>query len=102
MGGGTSTNHEGTIEETIDRILHAYSYFIDDDLPITEQEIEMARGAWQMIVEDRSPVYLELRDTEGFDASSCLSWFYDSFFRLSHENDEVSKELYKVRYFSSL
>lgn len=96
MGGGASTNHEGTVEETVNKILGDCEYYINDESIITEQEIEAARASWQMIVEDRSPVYLEIRDTEGFDASSCLSWFYDSFFRISHENDQVSKELYQV------
>jgi hypothetical protein len=99
MGGGASSfNNEGTVEEVVERILKGCSYYIDDDLPITDQEIDAARAGWQMIVEDRSPAYLEVRDNEGFEATSCLSWFYDSFFRISHDNDQVSKELYQVTF----
>jgi hypothetical protein len=100
MGAGASSvNNEGTVDEVIQRILKSSTYYIDDDSPITEQEIEAARAGWQMIIEDRSPAYLEVRDNEGFEATSCLSWFYDSFFRISHDNDQVSKELYQVTLF---
>lgn len=97
MGGAASaTNTEGTVEDVTKRILQSCDYYINDNTLITNNEIELARSAWQIIVEDRSPVYLEQRNTEGFDSTSCLSWFYDSFFRISNENDHLSKELYKV------
>eukprot|EP00607_Mallomonas_marina_P008588 CAMPEP_0182420254 /NCGR_PEP_ID=MMETSP1167-20130531/4916_1 /TAXON_ID=2988 /ORGANISM="Mallomonas Sp, Strain CCMP3275" /LENGTH=388 /DNA_ID=CAMNT_0024595967 /DNA_START=89 /DNA_END=1258 /DNA_ORIENTATION=+ len=90
MGSGSSVEMRGTKEEIFQRLLPAY--YIDAE--ITEQDVINATKSWDYVTNDTSPEYLARAGEEGFP-SSCLTWFYDSFFELSSELDEKSKELYK-------
>ena len=95
MGAGASLHHEnlaeGTVEERARQLFP--SYMILDAL-VTEHDLEKARESWRMIVDDESPEFKRLKGTEGFDKTSCLTWFFDQFYVVSDLLDESSSSLY--------
>jgi hemoglobin-like flavoprotein len=93
MGAGASTvGGGGTIEEQTEAMMPAY---ILRDQTVSNDDLQKAKEAWQLIVDDKSPKYLELKENGLLESTSCLSWFYDSFYRISDSIDTESKEIYR-------
>ena len=51
--------------------------------------------SWQHIQNDTSEVYLARKATPGFEASSCLQWFYDSFYDRLFDVHPAARPLFK-------
>lgn len=47
---------------------------------ITDRDLVVAKSSWNYIIEDRSPLYLELKKGPDFEHASCISWFYSIFY----------------------
>ena len=44
---------------------------------VTSEDIEFARKSWQNIINDQTQAYTEMKSHQNFNASSCITWFYD-------------------------
>ena len=95
MGAAASTfggNAGATLEEKVTRLLPGYYI---KDAEVTDADVDLAKSAWTMVVDDTSPEFLTLKARpEGFDQQSCLSWFFDQFYVFSAEIDSSSMALY--------
>ena len=66
-------------------------YYIKNVL-VTDEDIGLARASWKLVIDGTSENFLHLKDKPGFDAPSCLTWFYDIFYkRLFDVNPSVKK-----------
>ena len=98
MGAAGSVNklHSTTatsIEEEADEL---YPYFILKGCVVEPADTRRAKAAWTKVTEDESPEFLRQREA-GLDPhfpSSCLNWFYDSFYHISREMDPSSQAIY--------
>ena len=95
MGAAASTfggNAGATLEEKVTRLLPGYYI---KDAEVTDADVDLAKSAWKMVVDDTSPEFITLKARpEGFDQQSCLSWFFDQFYVFSAEIDTSSMALY--------
>ena len=44
---------------------------------VPSEDIELARKSWQSIICDGTRAYIEMKSNQNFNASSCITWFYD-------------------------
>eukprot|EP01041_Mallomonas_annulata_P014279 gene14278-30382_t len=91
MGAGGSVDMEGSEEQVFERMLPIYYL---KDVVILDEDIAAARASWELVTTDSSPEFNRRKGTEGFP-SSCLSWYYDSFYEESYALDSSAKALYK-------
>lgn len=68
-------------------------YFIS--IPIEFNERSLASETWHMILEDKSPEFLEKRGTTGFSYPSCATFFYDTFYTRLFDIHPMSRCLFK-------
>ena len=50
------------------------------DEKISEDEIQLARQSWNLILQDTSEEFQRLKGTEGFQYHSAVVWFFDTFY----------------------
>eukprot|EP01035_Chromulina_nebulosa_P020306 gene20306-26357_t len=95
MGAGSSSNPiYNNIEQQSKELLTKFTHFISDAV-VEDSNIESSKECWKMVTDDLSPLFLTLRSQKDESIpSSCLTWFYDSFYKLLHEFDTDSKALY--------
>jgi hypothetical protein len=96
MGGGASSTLKGSIEEATAELLASCNYYVDDKSKISQDEVALAKESWRLVMDNESPEYIKMKEDPSFEPTSCLSWFYDSFFKLSSEQDESSSAIYEV------
>jgi len=97
MGGAASTprnvaNKLKKSEEDIVKLMLPV-YFIP--IPIELSERSLASETWQMILDDKSPEFLEKRGTPGFSYSSCVTFFYDTFYTRLFDIHPMARYLFK-------
>lgn len=102
MGAGASSTSAGSIEEATAELLDNCKYYVDDKATISHEEVALAKESWRLIIDNESPEYIRMKLDPSFEPTSCLSWFYDSFFILSSEQDGSSAALYEVCTFDHL
>jgi len=100
MGAGASSSTTAksptSIEQLTNELLTKFTTYISDAV-VEESHIESSKECWKMVTDDLSPHFLSLKSQNDESIpSSCLTWFYDSFYRILHEFDHEtdSKALY--------
>lgn len=93
MGSGAS-NHYTSSESPEVAAERFYPSFLIKDAVVEKIDMKTAKAAWNAIIEDESPKYIELRNSGHCTATSCLTWFYDTFYHLSEQRDKDSMLLY--------
>ena len=89
MGGGASTDQHGNNAQELSTLFHKSEaeivrlmmplYYTTD--PVTDADLENAKLVWTMIIDDTAPEYVKFKETpEGANISSCVMYFYDSFY----------------------
>ena len=91
MGGGASTDKSAYEvarkfkRSDIDIVkLMMPVYFVED--PVQATDIELAKGAWNLIVEEKNPNFDKFKASqltsggESESSTSCMMWFYDTFY----------------------
>ena len=58
-------------------------------------DMEIAKGAWNMILEDTSTEFLRLKGVEGFPYSACVVWFFDTFYNRLFDVHPSVRPLFK-------
>eukprot|EP01035_Chromulina_nebulosa_P017017 gene17017-22523_t len=98
MGAAASTNSHspvGTIQQQSEELLKLFIYYKPNSV-VDNEDLEIAKETWKIVIEDRSLQYIKLKSSEPpLEASSCLSWFYDVFYEFSGQMDTGSQQLYK-------
>lgn len=97
MGAGAGTGRRaGTNEQQWEELKPVFYTHVAHVSDVTVEGAERAQAVWAMVLKDTSPAFQQLRRDKGVDApTSCLAWFYDEFFKMSHERDSSSKKLYQ-------
>lgn len=54
-------------------------YYTSD--PVTNEDLEVAKSVWNMILDDTGPKYLQLKSMNAELYSSCVMMFYDNFYQ---------------------
>lgn len=93
MGSGASHNYVSSESPEVAAV-RFYPSFLIKDAVVEKVDMKTAKSAWNAIIEDESPKYIELRDSGQCTATSCLTWFYDTFYHLSEQRDKDSMLLY--------
>jgi hemoglobin-like flavoprotein len=68
-------------------------YFTDE--PITEGDLEIARATWTLVMEDKSPAFLAVKDTADCKETTCLEWFFTVFYDRLFDVHPVCRSLFK-------
>ena len=78
MGGGQSAKYGA--ETDVNRVIQLMMpVYFDRTLP-TMADIDAGTSSWNHILNDTCPNFLEKLNTPGFEHTSCISWFYDTFY----------------------
>uniref|UniRef100_A0A7S0SYC4 Globin domain-containing protein n=1 Tax=Chromulina nebulosa TaxID=96789 RepID=A0A7S0SYC4_9STRA len=99
MGSGASKTNEPFHLHTLRRSdadivnLMLPVYYTSD--PVTKLDITNARASWSMIIDDTSPEYLRLKDTPDFNYSSCVMFYYDTFYARFFDVHPMSRAMFK-------
>jgi hypothetical protein len=64
-------------------------YFTDE--PISEEDVELAKLKWGMILDDTCEHFLKNKGQPGYDTPTCIMLFYDSFYNRLFDIHPVSK-----------
>ena len=95
MGGGASNEQanmsavyakRSTLKEVVAIMMPIYY----TDALVTPEDFVLASANWDMILNDQSPVYLELKKSR-FEYSSCVVFFYETFYARLFDVHPVSK-----------
>lgn len=89
-GGGSSTLHKSETE--IIRLMFPVYYTIE---VISHEERKRALDSWNMILDDKSPEFLSKRGKPDFAYTSCVTFFYDSFYTRLFDIHPMCKQLFK-------
>lgn len=96
MGGGASTAKQqhklGKSQQAIVQLMMPL-YF--DPVDCTQLEHQIAEQAWSLVLTDKTPEFLAKKGTEGFNYTSCVTFFYDNFYCRLFDIHPASKELFK-------
>jgi hypothetical protein len=92
MGTSTSSLHSSSKETDIINLMMPL-YFTNEK--ISQDEHESAKSSWNLILNDTSPKYLLLKKDAEFEYSSCITYFYDSFYARLFELHPLAKGLFK-------
>eukprot|EP01036_Dinobryon_divergens_P040419 gene40419-53434_t len=74
-------------------------YYIQN-VVVTDNDILLGRASWKKVAEGNSEAYLAIKDTPDFEASSCLTWFYDSFYKRLFDVNPSARPLFKINLMS--
>ena len=94
MGGGASTEQvnmsavyakRSTFKEVVAIMMPIYY----TEAMVTPEDFVLASANWDMVLNDHSPVYLELKE-KGSDFSSCVVFFYETFYARMFDVHPVS------------
>ena len=92
--GGSITSSSGNIEQSTLEILSLFKYY-DSNALVTKDDLILANESWNLVISDTSGEFIRMKTSQSsFEATSCLSWFYDQFYIFSAEMDYQSQELY--------
>lgn len=96
MGAAASTGSSSVpIEQQISDTLQLFVNY-DANAVVSQEDVDFAKICWEYITKDTSPEFLRRKaEDPPLETSSCLSWFYDCFYELSHSMDTESRNLYK-------
>jgi hypothetical protein len=47
---------------------------------ITDADLMLAKDTWNLVVDDKSAAFKEMKKDPTFEQSSCISWFYTIFY----------------------
>ena len=96
---GTTTMHRSVAaklhfnEKEIIKVMYPV-YFIEEDA--TKEEIKRAEESWELILQDKTPEYLERKAKEGenFPYQSCITFFFDLFYTRLFEIHPMCRHLF--------
>ena len=96
MGTAFSISPEHVGHE-VDEIAHLMmpSYYIKNAV-VTEQDIILARASWKHITDGTSPAFYQYRASGTNESSTCLSWFYDTFYKRLFDVNPDARSLFKT------
>jgi hemoglobin-like flavoprotein len=100
MGGGaSSTSRTNSLEDFGDtpseRINAMMPAFFKPNSVVSPRDLASAKISWSMIVEDTSPEFIRLScRAEGFEYSSCQTWFIDQIFVNIAESGRMPTQLH--------
>ena len=49
------------------------------EVPVSHEDVVLAKANWEMILNDTSPVFIDIQN-EGSDMASCMQFFYETFY----------------------
>ena len=93
--GGANTKFN-PLNKSEEEVIQAFlPVFYDAVSPVTETDVPIAKGLWSSITQDTALGYLALKGTEGFEYTSCISFFYDSFYTRLFDIHPSCRPLFK-------
>lgn len=96
MGGAASTipRHQqlGKSQHAIVQLMMPL-YF--DPVDCTHQEHDIAEASWNLVLKDKAPEFLAKKGTEGFMYTSCVTFFFDTFYCRLFDIHPAAKDLFK-------
>lgn len=97
MGGRNSTHSMRYLElENNDKIVQIMMpvYYIKNAL-VTEQDIVLAKYTWSLITDDTSAEFLKMKGCGRHASTSCISWFFGSFYERLFDMHPLCKPLFQ-------
>ena len=96
MGSGSSTNNPVTnlhkSESAVVKLMFPLYYSSQD---ISREEHKSASDGWNSILNDKTPEFLARKNDPEFGYSSCVIYFYDSFYTRLFNVHPMSRNLFK-------
>ena len=65
------------------------------DAVITPEDAARAKKSWAHIIDDTGDKYLHCKSDPSFESSSCLQWFYDTFYKRLFDVHPASRALFR-------
>eukprot|EP01041_Mallomonas_annulata_P011805 gene11805-24736_t len=62
---------------------------------VTDNDIILGRASWKKVADGSSASYMAEKDKPDFQAASCLTWFYDSFYKRLFDVNPSARPLFK-------
>jgi hemoglobin-like flavoprotein len=75
-------------------MLFVLVYYIKDAV-VTPEDAVRAKKSWSYITDDTGDKYLSSKDAPGFESSSCIEWFYDTFYKRLFDVHPAARPLFK-------
>lgn len=95
MGGASSTNVQSkrSVQDVCGVMMPVYY----TTSPVTEIDHKRANETWDLILDDKSPLYLEGQKDPAFAAEygSCIMFFYDTFYKRLFDVHPMCKPMFK-------
>lgn len=95
MGSGLSVIQESILDDFDAQVQLMMPDFYIQDVVVLEDDIKYARASWKCILEDSSPVFTQLKSSSSFSSSTCLTWFYDTFYARLFDINPSAKVFFK-------
>ena len=93
--GGANTKYN-LLNKTEEEVINAFlPVFYDVSTPVSEEDIVVSKSLWLSITQDQALGYVALKGTEGFEYTSCISFFYDSFYTRLFDVHPSCRPLFK-------
>ena len=77
--------HKKAIKEVVALMMPLF--YTEDN--VSEEDLKLAGAAWELILDDQSPVFIE-KKLSGSVAPSCMMFFYDTFYKRLFDVHPVS------------
>jgi hemoglobin-like flavoprotein len=96
MGSGSSANNPATqLQQSESNIVKLMFPLYYSPTNITAEEHKIASDGWNAILNDKTPEFLARKTDPKFGYSSCVIFFYDSFYTRLFNVHPMSKHLFK-------
>jgi hypothetical protein len=102
MGGGTSSSASSVAKSSAAHLYKSQADIVNLMLPlyftvsnVDSDELLMASESWRTILQDESPDYISKKTSPDFHYSSCVVYFYDSFYTRLFDIHPMAKMLFK-------
>lgn len=96
MGAAATTNRgqKKGFDEQVQETFKLFTFY-DPNATVTAEDVADAQMFWDLVVNDKTPEFLRVKEDPSFEKYSCLSWFYDVFYDVSAEMDSEAMKLYR-------
>lgn len=97
MGGGSSrpTNRPPELNRSEAEIVRLMLPIYYTSESITDAELEMAKKAWAVIMNNTAPEFLRLKQSPDFPHATCIKYFYSKFYERFFDIHPLARDLFK-------
>ena len=105
MGNGASLEQKAMravhSKKTLSEVVAVMMPVYYTEEPVTPKDIALATANWEMILDDSSPAYIDIQN-RGSELSTCIMFFYETFYGRLFDVHPVCNLLYIIAVFCIL